>query len=270
MVKLYVWLFIFFSFRAQAAVPKCAIFLVPGAFSERSTGALLFLNAKDYFKDYLDTFAQWGCVTGVAKLPVDSSIEAQALALRNQVAYFAEQSGVKSVTLFAHSQGALDARYALHDLGLNKTVTALVSIGSPNDGTPLANWAVEQVKNKTFFYYSLKWIGSYDLKSLSFLGEMEPGFIESHAVHFSQVPGIHYASARGVCNLHCHWVFRLLEKLTVHVSPGDGVVPASSQSFGEDLGDYDLDHITEVSSDPVTHSERMRFLERAEPILLSR
>jgi hypothetical protein len=56
-------------------------------------------------------------------------------------------------------------------------------------------------------------------------------------------------------------VIRLLQRWA-GIPDGDGLVPASSQSFGDDLGEYDLDHLSEIGVDVSKRSERARLMNR--------
>lgn len=237
---------------AAVALALCKIALVPGAFGTGTSG--LFLNPDDYFKEYDAYFRAKGCQVEKIAFPQDAKIEVRAMVLRDQI----ERSG-QGWTILAHSQGGLDARFALKTLKM-KGVSALVTLGTPHSGTPLASWAAGQRDSSGFTYWLLKLLGGYDLRGVSFLGEMTPDFLTKHAEKFEAVPGVRYASARGVCRTGCARPIRLLAWWTA-LPPGDGIVPGESQRFGEDLGELDLDHISEAGADAPKRLERHRFLD---------
>ncbi len=252
-----------FSASAQASIRSaCRIFLIPGAFHGSSLSARFFLSEEDYFRDYREFFAAQGCEMGRAQFPADATIEERAMVLRDQVGRF--RSGVSApVVLIAHSQGGLDARFALKTLKL-KGVSALITIGVPHHGTELAHWVKRQRESRSLIYWIFR-TGGYDLDALSFAGEMTPGFLREKASYFEAISGVHYASARGRCDSGCHWALRALA-WWVEIPPGDGLMSVDSQRFGDDLGLYNLDHISEVGADPArlqANAERRRFLERA-------
>ncbi len=242
---------------ATAEASECRIYLVPGAFGARGSGggAKLFLRPEDYFKEYRDFFNQKGCETRQVEFPADATIEERGQVLRDQVKAW---RGVSPLYLIGHSQGALDARYALQQLKL-QGVAGLVSIGAPHRGTPAAEWVVVQRDSRSVLYWTLRGLGGYDLDALRFAGELTPLFLGSHPAQFGAVAGVRYASAQGECRQGCHWVLRFAASW-LGVGTGDGIVPSSSQHFGDELGSFNLDHISEVGVDPEKRIERSRFL----------
>jgi hypothetical protein len=242
--------------RQAGAAESCIVFLVPGAFGQGTSS--FFLAQKDYFADYPAFFRSKGCETRAVEFPQDATIEIRAVMIRDQVDN--HRKGFAHTYLLAHSQGGLDARYALRSRGL-AGVEALASLGVPHEGTLLADWAVSQRDRGTPIYWLLRLFG-YDLRQVSFLGEMRPEFLRKHAARFEAVPQVRYGSGRAVCRTHCHWGLSRLARW-VGIGPGDGLVSGTNQGFGEELGEYDLDHISEVGADRLKAPERQRFLERA-------
>lgn len=241
---------------AAAVAVLCKIALVPGAFGNDTSS--LFLNQADYFKEYKAFFEAKGCLLENIDYPQDATIEMRALVLRDQLERRARSDGY-GWTLVAHSQGGLDARFALKSLKM-QGAKALVTIGTPHTGTPLADWGLNQKNSRGLSYWFLKIMGGYDLAGLPFLAEMTPEFLEKHKAKFAPVPGVRYAAARGVCRTDCARSVRVLSWWT-QMPPGDGIVPGNNQAYGENLGEYDLDHISEVATDPEKAGERMRLLQ---------
>jgi pimeloyl-ACP methyl ester carboxylesterase len=242
---------------SAALVPVlCKIALVPGAFGAGTSS--LFLDPNDYFKEYEAYFRAKGCAVSRVVFPEDATIEVRAMFLRDQIERMAKVSD-GNWTLVAHSQGGLDARFALKTLKM-KGASALVTVGTPHEGTPLANWAARQRDSGGLSYWFLKLLGGYDLRGLSFLGEMTGEFLGKHRDKFEAVPGVRYASARGVCRTLCARSVRLLAWWT-KLPAGDGIVPGDNQKFGDDLGELDLDHISEAGADSGKAAERKRFLD---------
>jgi triacylglycerol lipase len=234
--------------------------LVPGAFSPDG-GAGRFIAPGEYFADYRRELESWGCRVRTAVFPPDATIEERGLVLKDQVGRFRRDTGARTVVLVAHSQGGLDARFALRTLSL-EGVDRLFTIGTPHHGTPVAEWTIRQREGRgSFVYWLLRLVGGYDLEALRFAGEMTPAFLEKWAAKFSPAPGVRYASARGVCRTACHWGLSWLGK-RLGTSNGDGLVTGESQRFGDDLGEFDLDHLSEVSSDAEKRPERYRLLSK--------
>jgi hypothetical protein len=105
-------------------------------------------------------------------------------------------------------------------------------------------------------------LGRYDLKELGFLEELTPEFLKRFEDKFT-VRGssdlIPSASVIADCHSHC---FRPLQWIShwAQVKEGDGLVPRESQVFGKVLGEFDLDHLSEVSDDTAKRPERLKML----------
>ncbi len=246
---------------AQADPSGCRILLAPGAFAGNSTGSRLFLSSDDYFREYRAYFEGRGCEVRQAEFPPDATIEVRGLVLRDQAERYAKKAGGKLV-LIAHSQAGLDSRFALRRLGLSAWVSGLVTVASPHRGTPAANWVVEHRESGSLIYRLLKWLADYDMKALAFAGELTPEFLAKHAAHFEKVPDARYAFARGACRTGCHATLRF-SAWWFGLGESDGLSPLESQSLdgADDLGTFDLDHISQVGADPAKREERARLLE---------
>lgn len=249
--------------RGASGPPSgCRVLLVPGAFGAGTGGAGDFVGSAEYFKDYLRFFERKGCQARIAQFPADSTIEERAMLLKDHVQRLS-QAGPQApgpVAIVAHSQGGLDARYALQALHLG-AVSHLVTVGTPHRGTRLANWAIDHRDRKSWLAWTLRVLGSYDLESLRFLPQMTPEFLEKHREKFEAVPGVRYGSAVARCQSSCYWPLRLLASWS-KLGAGDGMIPAESQSFGASLGEYDLDHLSTIAADSTKAGERERLLDR--------
>jgi pimeloyl-ACP methyl ester carboxylesterase len=243
---------------AFSAETPCQVYLVPGAFGTGTSS--LFLEKHQYFFEYAPFFKSKGCEVIRVEFPPNGKIEERGLVLRDQMSRYRKENGEGPTLLVAHSQGALDARYALRELGLSH-VAALASVGAPNSGTPLADWVVKEQSHPDFVYWAFRILGRYDFRSLPFVGELTGEFLTRQAKHFEKVRGVAYGAAVGVCESHCSLPLRVLDYFS-GLGPGDGLIPRDSQPFGEDLGTYDLDHISEVSTADGKTAVRQKMLTR--------
>jgi hypothetical protein len=248
------------SWGAGPGPGGCRVYLAPGAFAPGvARGAALFVSEKEYFAEYRAYFEGRGCLVRLGELPPDGTIEERALVFRDQIERFVAEAG-PGVWLVAHSQAGLDLRFALKTLRL-RGVDAVAFIGTPHRGTPLADWVVGHRQRESWLYWVLRWFAFYDLRELRFAGELSADFLTLHASRFEAVEGVRYASARALCLSGCSWAIRVLRSVA-GVPPGDGLVPVESQGFGEELGTYDLDHLSEIAVDARKRPERAKLLER--------
>jgi hypothetical protein len=246
-----------------AAQARCKILLVPGAFGSDASGR--FLSPKDYFTDYEKFFRDQGCEVQRIQFMENARVELRGIMLRDQANKFLAKYPGEKAAIIAHSEGGIDARFAVKTLGL-KNISSIVTIGTPHNGTTLADWVIHHRDARSPLYWLVRIFADYDLNQLPFVGEMTASFMDRQKDKFEAVPEVKYAAAQGVCLTHCHWALRLLDAVSgTHLigepGTGDGIIPASSQKFGQDLGSYDLDHISEVNVDPAKASERQRLLQ---------
>src|SRR6059058_4876172 len=88
-----------------------------------------------YFRGIGEQLERAGAQLYCPMVPPASSISARAQRLADLVRALPEPR----VNIVAHSMGGLDARYAISQLGLGAKVASLVTIGTPHQGTPLAD-----------------------------------------------------------------------------------------------------------------------------------
>lgn len=242
--------------RAEEGAP-CRVFFIPGAFGHKQSGR--FLKWEDYFREYRSFFESKGCKVALAEFPPAGTIEERALILTKEAEQFDHAVPGAPMIWIAHSQGGLDARLALNrDVPL-PAVRALVTIGTPHQGSKLAEWVVRERDRGGMIYWILRVFAGYDLRRLPFLAELTEGFIKPNESVFKPKDGVRYYSGVASCTTHCHWALRFLTYLA-KIPEGDGVIEASSQEFGEVIGRYDLDHISSVGVDDAKRPERMRWL----------
>ncbi len=245
---------------AIAASETCRVLLVPGAIGGNEGGSGFFIKNEEYFREHREYFQSRGCEVRQAVLAMDGSIAEHARSLRDQVEAFAASAPDAPIWIFAHSQGALDTRFMLRMLTPRAQVSAVVDIGAPHQGSPVADWAMDHLQRRSWLYELLRSVFSYDLSALAFLPEMTPDFLRRYAQSFEAVKGVRYASARGVCRSGCHFTL-WASGLWFGVGEGDGLVPSASQRFGEDLGEFNLDHLSQVGVDEGKRAERTRLLD---------
>ena len=138
------------------------------------------------------------------------------------------------VNVIAHSMGGLDARFAISRLGLAGRVACLVTIGTPHRGTPLVDLPLPRL--------AARLLGAAALKDLT------PRALERFNREVPDVEDVRYysvvASARLRRTNPLLWPTHLY--LSARSGPNDGIVPASSQRWGQVLREVEADHWAQV------------------------
>jgi triacylglycerol lipase len=148
----------------------------------------------------------------------------------------------RKVNIIAHSMGGLDVRYAISKLGLAHRVAALVTIGTPHYGTPVADLGVRMsdlLRLKSLLGRVVDVDAFYDLTT-----ERMQRFNED--VH--DVRGVAYWSvvARvGRANAH-PLLWPTHAYLSERAGDNDGMVPLASQRWGEVIKQIEADHWAQI------------------------
>ena len=196
----------------------------------------------EYFRGIPAHLRTLGCDVHLVQVPPIGSVAERAEALSRAV----RSLDAERVHIIAHSMGGLDARYAISRLGLAARVASLTTIGTPHHGTPLADLGTDLLGEKlglrrlagalrvgtdAFYALTTARMAAFnaevpDVRGVvygSYVGALESA---SRALHPLLAPGYLYLSRRAGAN--------------------DGLVPASSQRWGELLGTVEADHWAQV------------------------
>ncbi|MHB8876623.1 MAG: lipase family alpha/beta hydrolase [Myxococcaceae bacterium] len=205
--------------------------------------AIQFAGAKrEYFRGVPRRLRQRGAEVHLARVHPVASIARRAEELAKTV----RSLDAKRVNIIAHSMGGLDARYAIARLGLGERVASLTTVGTPHRGTPLAdlgtNLLGDKLKLKAVFdRLGLGTEAFYDLTT-----ERMRGFNEE----VGDVRGVAYASYEAVVKKGLMQVNALLLPTVLFLNDqageNDGLVPLSSQRWGELLGRIEADHWAQI------------------------
>lgn len=194
----------------------------------------------DYFRGIAKHLDSLGCHAHAVKLPMASSVPARAKELVAAI----EALPHDRIDLIAHSLGGLDARYALAHLGLARRVRSLVTVGTPHRGTPIADllhkgpldWARRLVGVLGMPIEALEWLSTESLEQFN--------------REVPDVPGVRYACVVGglhkadsvvpIALVPAHAYLRKVSGIN------DGVVPVSSQYWGETIAEIEADHFSQI------------------------
>jgi len=193
-----------------------------------------------YFRGIGPRFQKAGRRVVHARLPALGGIEARARELAGCV----RAMGEERVIILAHSMGGLDARHAIARLGLAPQVAALVTVGTPHRGTPVADLTAD-LAQKLGIARALALAGV----GLEALHDLTTERMERFNQEAPDVGSVSYACVVGSIGRKLR-VNPLL--LPTHLwmaerdGPNDGVVPAASQRWGEVLAEIDADHWAQI------------------------
>lgn len=159
--------------------------------------------------------------------------------------YFSAESNPQ-VIILAHSMGGLDARLALSTNSHLAGITdALVTIGTPHKGSPVAEMVAQNWRATQFIYQSLvDFLGT----SVGGLSDLTPEHAQIFDRETAEAVGVRYFSIAGVIGRYSSLFFRALSELMPGSS--DGVVPyesAHKTSLGwVALEDWPVDHAGQI------------------------
>lgn len=191
-----------------------------------------------YFRGIAAHLEALGCEAIAVRLPPAQSVPDRARVLADAIAALPHPR----VDVIAHSLGGLDARYALSKLGLASRVRALVTIGTPHRGTPLADLAAAAgplgLARKAIAALGVP-LAAIDWLSTSALAQFNAEIADVPGVRYAcVVGGIHGPAALPISAAHAY-----LQRVA---GDNDGLVPVSSQYWGEPLAEIEADHFQQI------------------------
>ncbi len=228
------------------------VVLVPGAGQGNGIMRVGPLKLGPYFQGIPEYLKDQGVEVKVAELPLNTKVADRAVFLRD---FLQKHYLNKKVNIIGHSMGALDARYLISVLGY-ENIISLTGIAAPNRGSPIADWAYDQMEGEKFWYQVLRLL-QYDLKVRPFLWELRttymrdqfnPNVIDSPKVRYYSVIGWGEVWD-GTLSPLLYFPNLLLRLLGVPESKekNDGMVPESSQEWGEVIARLPLDHLGQLN-----------------------
>jgi len=188
-----------------------------------------------YFRGVPERLSAMGVEVHRPSVPPLASVAARA----EQLAAAVRALPAEKVNLIAHSMGGLDARYAISRLGLSDRVLSLTTIGTPHRGSPLADLGINVLSLCRRIFKTL---------DLEVLHDLTGARMSAFNSEIPDVPTVTYASVvaweeRAEMN-PLLWASHLY--LSERAGPNDGVVPASSQPWGEVWREIRADHWAQI------------------------
>lgn len=148
------------------------------------------------------------------------------------------------VNIVAHSMGGLDARYLASKLVRGK-VASIVTVGTPHRGTPLADlgaglWLVAPATRMLLNAAGFEVEGFFELTTEK-MKQFNYQVIDQPDVFY----GSWLARAPGLSQL-TPLLFPTWQLLRTKSGDNDGLVPVSSQAWGETCGTIEADHWAQI------------------------
>ena len=219
------------------------------------------IGSYEYFYDVSDTLTALGYPVFTATLDPYNSIEVRAGELATQVDQFLTDGRARKIDIIGHSQGGLDSRRLITTLGYGDRVSALTTVATPHQGTPICDMAMGYLPSPGLDV--LDWL----LNAVGAVGGNQSdakASFESMTQHYVQGtfnpqtpddPRVAYVSwtgktcdvTEGTCDNPVHaliaasyWILRDA------AGDNDGIVPVSSAPWGDFRGTVDADHFSEI------------------------
>jgi triacylglycerol lipase len=242
------------------------------------------LGPLEYFFGVVDAWQDAGVEVFAPALPPYGGSPSRAEALAFFIDGVLEETGAHKVHLIAHSQGGVDSRRVISELGYGDRIATLTTVATPHQGTPLADYA-EALPNGSLDHLGqlLAWlIGAVDdppnetggVGWNSTMAGAVATLTTTGMAHFNAThpddPRVLYFSVAGVSNLiraddiceTSQWGAlsrvdavdplllgsgALLSGINVFSPrPNDGIVPSQSMVWGTFMGCIPADHFDEV------------------------
>ena len=101
----------------------------------------------DYYYKIPEHLKSLGVDVHSTKVSPVATIKVRAQELATQIGRILAQTGASKVNLIGHSMGGLDARYLISTLGYGDRVATLTTLGTPHQGTLIADLIYRAVKS---------------------------------------------------------------------------------------------------------------------------
>lgn len=190
-----------------------------------------------YFRKVEEALAGLGARFHTPRVPAAAPVAVRA----EQLCAVVNELPQGRVNVIAHSMGGLDARYAISRLGLGDRVASLVTIGTPHQGTPVADLGAGIVSAGV----SRALAKVIDVRALH---DLTTGALERFNREVPDVAGVAYCSIVGRCALSqtnpLLWPSHAY--LSARAGANDGLVPSSSQAWGKVIREIDADHWAQI------------------------
>jgi triacylglycerol lipase len=181
-----------------------------------------------------------GCRVLFPRVLPTGGVAERARQLRDQIVRWTDEP----VNLIAHSMGGLDCRFLITHLDMAERVRSLTTIATPHRGSYLADWFLDNYRNRFPLLRALEAVGV----NLDGFRDCRPSICAQFNATTPDVPKVRYFSYAGEVP---QWkVTPVLRRawaiLTAAEGPNDAMVSVTSARRGEFLGTICADHFAQT------------------------
>lgn len=200
----------------------------------------------------------------ISRVPSTGHVHERALCIKKQVAQILDpplaskvpgagldegdwkRKRPEKVNLVGHSMGGMDCRYAVSLLGIAEGVSSVTTIGTPHQGSPVANWA----KDVLFDKLRLEGLFRFLFNDTAAIHCLTTDYLKDE---FNKMvvdqPGVKYYSFgghrdRAQIPLFWHFTYDMIRKLE---GENDGLVSVKSCAWGEYIETLEADHLEMIN-----------------------
>jgi len=238
-------------------------------------------GSRGSFIGVIKHFQSLGCKVLLPEVSPVNSSEFRAAQVVEKIKTFLSDTKAAKVNIVAHSQGGLDARYAISKLGIASSVASLSMLSTPNYGSPIADLALKDTKNslsKLFLNLAFGSMASVSNTSDGKSNDTTAALKALSADYMKNTFNPNTPDVSGV--MYQSWAARtgtgskdrikesliLTERyLKKQAGENDGMVPVSSAKWGEFRGVIDADHLdiggTKMGDSGPDQFDHLKFLD---------
>lgn len=219
---------------------------------EDSNGVVSIVNYWGGMDEYLRS--QGADVYAPTKSALGSNAD-RGQQMKSKILYWMAANGYSKVHIIGHSQGGLDSRYMIANLGMSSKVTSLTTLSTPHRGSPVADivedvipsWLMPFVANVIEALTRLVWSGNQQ-EGIDAMNALTTSGLANFNAYTPNASGVKYYSWAAKMT----WADPVQHPLmwlthpacwaggvasAVHSSSCDGLVPVSSSKWGTYKGE---------------------------------
>ncbi len=225
------------------------IVLSHGLFGWGDTDSTALISIAKYWGGLDDYLRGQGAVVFAPTKTAAQSNEFRAQELKGKVLTFMAAGGYSKVHVMGHSQGGLDSRYMVSNLGMSSKISTLTTISTPHYGSPIADivksalpdWIEPFVSASLGVLTQILWGGDSQnpLAALNSLSKEGLTAFNQYTPNSSTVKYFSYGSVITLPDLIQHPLMGILYPACAaggafngQGMANDGLVPLSSQKWG--------------------------------------